>query len=243
MSLISGRDLAVIYGMRTVFAHLDIVVPPGRFVALVGPNGSGKSSLLRVLAGAQKPSAGSVTANGRVALIAPSGDPPGDLTPMDLAGYGLAIRRRFWQWSLPRSEEQRVRKALARCDVADRADEPLASLSAGEIQRTWIAAALATAPDVLLIDEPTTHLDLRFQVEVSQTLTRLAESGVTVIAAIHDLTLASRFAHDVALIAHGKLAYGPPDEILESGALSEAFGIEVSTHRHPQQGYLICLPS
>lgn len=242
MALLQGHGLKVSYGTRRVFENLDIAIPRGRFVALVGPNGSGKSSLLRVLAGAQRPTAGHVTREGSVALISPAGDPPGDLTPLDLAGYGLAARRHFWQWSLPRGDEQRIRSALSRCNIEDRADEPISNLSAGEVQRVWIAAALATAPDVVLIDEPTSHLDLRFQVEMLQTLAALAVSRISVVAAIHDLTLAARFADDIALIAHGKLDVGPPDEILEPSALSTAFGVDVSTHRHPQQGYLICLP-
>ncbi|HEV2037609.1 MAG TPA: ABC transporter ATP-binding protein, partial [Candidatus Eremiobacteraceae bacterium] len=239
MDLLRGQGLAVTYGTRTVFRGLDIAVPSSRFVALIGPNGGGKSSLLRVLAGVQPPSAGTVTRAGRVALIAPAGDPPGDLTPLDLASYGLAMQRRFWQWSLPFEEERRIRDALARCNVIERADEPMTNLSTGEVQRVWIAAALVTAPDVLLVDEPTTHLDLRFQVEILQTLLNLTTTGVSVVVAIHDLTLASRFANDVALIANGRLQIGPPDEILEPGALSEAFGVSVSTHRHPEHGYLI----
>lgn len=243
MYLLRGEDLEITYGVRTVFSGLNISLFGGKMVALIGPNGSGKSSLLRVLGGAQQPARGRVSSNGKVALIAPSGDPPGDLTPLDLASYGLSSRRRFWQWSLSVPEEQQIRDALARANIADRADDPMTSLSAGEVQRAWIAAALATAPDVLLVDEPTTHLDLRFQVEIFQTLGALAASGVAVIAAIHDLTLAARFADEVALIANGKLQTGPPDEVLESTTLSEAFGITVGTHRHPQHGYLICLPT
>jgi ABC-type cobalamin/Fe3+-siderophores transport system ATPase subunit len=243
MHLLRGEDLDITYGARSVFSGLNFSLTGGRFVALIGPNGSGKSSLLRILGGAQQPTHGRVTRTGRVALIAPSGDPPGDLTPLDLASYGLSARRRFWQWSLSVSEEQRIRDALARANIADRADDPMTSLSAGEVQRAWIAAALATAPDVLLVDEPTTHLDLRFQVEILQTLAALAGSGVAVVAAIHDLTLAARFADEVALIAHGILQTGPPDEVLEATTLSDAFGITVGTHRHPHDGYLICLPS
>lgn len=242
MPTLQGLGLTVAYGTRAVFSGLDFAVPPGRFTALIGPNGCGKSTLLRVLAGVQKPLAGRLIGEGKVALIAPAGDPPGDLTPVDLVGYGLAIRRPFWMWSAPPSEEGRVRESLALCDLSDRADDPVACLSAGEVQRAWIAAALATAPDVLLIDEPTTHLDVRFQVEILQTLVRLAATGVSVVIAIHDLTLAARFSHAVALLAGGKLAFGAPEEILEPSALSNAFGIAVSTHRHPQDGYLITLP-
>jgi len=242
MHLLRGENLGINYGARDVFSGLNISLIGGRFVTLIGPNGSGKSSLLRILGGAQQPTYGRVSRSGKVALIAPSGDPPGDLTPLDLASYGLSARRRFWQWSLSVSDERRIRDALARVDIADRADDPMTSLSAGEVQRAWIAAALVTAPDVLLVDEPTTHLDLRFQVEILQTLATLAESGVSVVAAIHDLTLAARFADDVALIANGQLHVGPADEVLEAATLSDAFGMPVGTHRHPQHGYLICLP-
>jgi ABC-type cobalamin/Fe3+-siderophores transport system ATPase subunit len=242
--IVLGSDrLAVRYGSRIVFEGFDLALSSSRLVALVGPNGSGKSSLLRVLAGVQKPDAGSVTSSGKVVLVAPALDPPGDLTPFDLAAYGLAANRRFWQWSLPPDDERRIADALAACNLTDLHANPIATMSAGEVQRAWIATALATRPDVLLIDEPTTHLDLRYQIEVLKTLTQLAQSGVCVMAAIHDLTLAARFADDVALIANGSLCVGPPEEVLEARALSQAYGVEVFTHRHPRDGYLVCLPS
>ncbi len=241
--MLRGERLTVAYGARPVFEGVDFAVLPGRFVALIGPNGGGKSSLLRVLAGVQKPTAGRVSRAGKVALIAPSMDPPGDLTPVDLAAYGLAANRRFWQWTLAPDDEQRIHAALARCNLSERYEDPIASMSAGEVQRAWIAAALATCADVLLIDEPTTHLDLRFQIEILKMLRELTRSGVSVVAAVHDLTLAARFADDVALLANGALAMGPPDEVLEARALSEAYGIAVSTHHHPHEGYLICLPT
>jgi|SRR6516164_4182503 iron complex transport system ATP-binding protein len=242
-SIVSACDVSISYGARNVLEEVDMRVAPGRFIAMIGPNGGGKSSLLRVLAGTQAPSTGHVVRGGRVSLVAPSSNPPGDLTPFDLAGYGLASRRKFWQWSLAAEDALRVRDALARCELAERADDPVALLSAGEVQRAWIASALATAPDVLLVDEPTTHLDLKYQLAVLQTLRELSQAGVAIVAAIHDLTLAGRFADQVALVAARRLQCGPPDEILESHALSDAFGIAVSTYRHPQDGYLVCLPS
>ena len=238
-----AEQLAVAYERRSVFANVDLSLLGSRFVALVGPNGGGKSSLLRVLAGVQQATAGQVVREGKVALIAPVGDPPGDLCAFDLAAYGLSAKRRFWQWGLNPEDERRIHAALAQCMLDDRHADPLGCLSAGEMQRAWIAAALAARADVLLIDEPTTHLDLRFQLEVLETLVRLARSGVSVVAAIHDLTLAARFADDVALLANGALVCGPPEEVLEPQALEQAFGVPVSTHRHPQDGYLICLPT
>jgi iron complex transport system ATP-binding protein len=242
-AVVHARYLCIRYGHRHVLDDVEISVAPGRFVAMIGPNGGGKSSLLRVLAGTQAHNAGTVVRSGRASLVAPSGNPPGDLTPFDLAGYGLASRRKFWQWSLAAEDEIRVRQALARCELAERADDPVAALSAGEVQRAWIAAALATAPDLLLVDEPTTHLDLRYQLAMLQTLRELSRAGVAIVAAIHDLTLAGRFADEIALVAGRRLQSGPPDEILESRALSDAFGVAVSTYRHPQDGYLVCLPS
>jgi ABC-type cobalamin/Fe3+-siderophores transport system ATPase subunit len=242
MIVLRGEGLAVRYGARTVFERVDVRIARSRFVAVIGPNGSGKSSLLRLLAGVQPPSSGQVSADGKVVLVAPSLDPPGDLTPLDLAAHALSVKRRFWQWKLPGADEQRIHQALERCNLSDRRYDALSSLSAGEVQRAWIATALATCPDVLLVDEPTTHLDLRFQIEILKMLAQLTESGVSVVSAIHDLTLAARFAHEVALIANGALTAGPPDEVLEAKTLSQAYGVDVWTHRHPRDGYLICLP-
>ena len=241
-AIVQAEKVAIRYGARTVIEGVSATVTSGRRVAIIGPNGSGKSSLLRVLAGIQPPSAGRIYQAGRAALVAPTGDPPGDLTPFDLAAYGCGSQRKFWQWSLPADDAARVRDSLKRCELDERAQEPVATLSAGEVQRAWIAAALASAADVVMVDEPTTHLDLRFALSVLDTLSSLARSGVGVVAAIHDLTLAARFADEVWLVSDGCVHSGPPEEILERRALTTAFGVSVSTHRHPQSGYLVCLP-
>lgn len=238
---IRGRGLEVAYGAREVFAGLDIELDVGRLTALVGPNGAGKSSLLRVLAGIQRPQAGTVERPARVALIATSLALPPDVTPRQLSGYVLALRRPWWRLAPSQAEREAVAAALARCGLLDRADDAAAALSAGEIQRAWIAAALAADAGALLIDEPTTHLDLRYQLEVLRMLKTLSRSGVAVLAAIHDLTLAARFADSVALIAGGALEQGSPEGVFESATLTRAFGVEVVTHRDPE-GYVVCTP-
>lgn len=237
-----AKDVSVRYGTRTIFSGVSLTLRPGSFTAIVGPNGSGKSSLLRVLARVQQPDAGSVAAAQGVALIASAVNPPSDVTPRELADYGLALRRPWWRLRPTAGDETAVAAALARTGLDDRADDPVAQLSAGEVQRAWIAAALAISARTLLIDEPTTHLDLRYQVEILETLRALTSSGVAIGAAIHDLTLASRFADTIALLAGGRLVSGPPIEVLEPEALRHAFGVAVSVHRHPDEGYLVCLP-
>jgi ABC-type cobalamin/Fe3+-siderophores transport system ATPase subunit len=234
--------ISVRYGHRTIFSDVSLALRDGSLTAIVGPNGSGKSSLLRVFAGVQQPADGIAARPARTALVESSVNPPSDVSPRELADYGLALRRPWWRLAPDMDDVRVVESALARTGLIDRADDPVVSLSAGEVQRAWIAAALATSAQVLLIDEPTSHLDLRYQIEVLQTLRELASSGVAVAAAVHDLTLAARFADTVALLAGGRLVSGPPDEVLEQRALREAFGIDVSIHRHPSDGYLVCLP-
>jgi ABC-type cobalamin/Fe3+-siderophores transport system ATPase subunit len=239
---VTAVGVSVRYGKRVVFGDVSLALAPGTFTALVGPNGSGKSSLLRVLAGVQRPNQGSIRRTAGVALIESSINPPPDVSPRELADYGLALRRPWWRFSPTGADEAAAASALSRTGLLDRADDPVATLSAGEIQRAWIGAALATAPLALLIDEPTSHLDLRYQLDILRTLRELTTGGVAVAAAVHDLTLAARFADDVALLAGGRLVTGPAEEVLEPRAIGEAFGIDVSIYRHPTDGYLVCMP-
>ncbi|HEY5094298.1 MAG TPA: ABC transporter ATP-binding protein [Candidatus Eremiobacteraceae bacterium] len=240
---VRAQGLRLDYGPRGVFDRVDIALYPGMLTAVVGPNGAGKSSLLRLLAGVQPPTAGTIERTARVMLIASDSAPPPDVTPRDLAGYGLALRRPWYRFAPGPEDESAINSGLDRAGLADRADDPIGSLSAGEVQRAWIAAALATTPAALLVDEPTSHLDLRYQIEVLRTLRDLADSGVAVAVAVHDLTLAARFADRAALFTDGTLIEGPPEQIFLPDALERAYGIAVTTHRHPVDGYLVCLPS
>jgi iron complex transport system ATP-binding protein len=177
-----------------------------------------------------------------VAFIASSASPPPDVTPAELADYGLALRRPWWRLAPGPGDEEAVLRALERTGLTERARDPVSTLSDGEIQRAWIAAALAVGAQTLLIDEPTSHLDLRYQLDVLQTLKGLTATGVAVAAAVHDLTLAARFADAIALLADGKLKSGRPADVLEPRAVAAAFGIEVTIFPHPTEGYLVCLP-
>ncbi len=241
-AVLKAADVSFAYGEQAVFAGLSLGVRAGRLVALVGPNGSGKSTLLRVLAGLARPGSGRVEAATRPALVVCGQTPPPDVTPRELAAYALSARRAAWVWRTQPQDESAISQALQRCGLAGYAQTPVSLLSAGEVQRAWIACALVVNARILLVDEPTAHLDLRFAVEVLELLRELTANGVAVVAALHDLTMAARFAHDVALLAGGRLSCGPPEEILEARALSEAFGVRVTTHRHPELGHVVCLP-
>lgn len=238
----SVANAGVAYGRRTVFSDVDLTVAAGTFTAIVGRNGSGKSSLLRLLAGTQAPSTGSATRDGRAALIATSSPPPPDVSPSELADYGLALHRPWWRLKPSAGEAASVAGALARTGLVDRASDPVSTLSDGEIQRAWVAAALAAGCSILLVDEPTSHLDLRYQIEVLQTLRALSREGVAVAAAIHDLTLAARYADVAAMFVDGGIAVGSPRDVLTADAVTRAFGVGVTIHDHPTEGYLVCMP-
>lgn len=241
-AIVSAEQLCVAYGRRGVLSDVDFELASGELVVLVGANGSGKSSLLRVLSGRQPATSGRVVTHGRVLLIDPAPPPP-DVTPFDLASYGLYIRSPWWLFRLQDDDRESVTRALSRAGLADRARDPMSELSAGEMQRAWIAAAIAGASAAILIDEATSHLDVRYQIEVLQTLRDLASAGLSLIAALHDLTLAARFADRVALLSSGTLVAGPPAEILTPDLLTRAFGTAMSTFEHPVTGRLICAPS
>jgi ABC-type cobalamin/Fe3+-siderophores transport system ATPase subunit len=240
--VLEAIDVRFAYGEQPVFTGLSLSIRAGRFVALVGPNGSGKSTLLRLLAGLTHPAAGRVQAANRPALVVCGQTPPPDVTPRELAAYALSARRAAWAWRARPQDEAAIAQALDRCGLAGHTQTPVSALSAGEVQRAWIACALVVNARILLVDEPTAHLDLHFAVEVLELLRGLTESGVAVVAALHDLTMAARFADDIALLARGHVSCGPPEEILEPRALSEAFAVRVTTHRHPELGHVVCLP-
>ncbi|MGE5596085.1 MAG: ABC transporter ATP-binding protein [Hyphomicrobiales bacterium] len=249
------RNLVLSYGPRRVIDGVSFAIEPGEMVGIVGPNGSGKSTLLRGIARLQRPESGQVLLGendvhhmssrevARVLAILPQSPDAGlDLTVRELAWRGRYPHQGVLQRATAPDFEA-VAWAMHEADVEALADRPLGSLSGGERQRAWIALALAQQPKVLLLDEPTSFLDIQHQVEVMELLRRLNGEGMTVVAVLHDLLLAGRFMERVMAVHNGTIAFdGPPAEVLEPRALERVFGIPMAVLPDPDTGRPIPLP-
>ena len=230
---------------REVLRSLDLTLVRGDVIALVGTNGSGKTTLLRLLTGVLRPDAGSVRFDGqpvanwrrgdlarRVAVLPQQLDLPVGFRVAELVEMGRAphARRLF---ASTEADGRAVARALADADALELADRYAEELSGGERQRLLVAMALAQEPDLLLLDEPTLHLDLAHQVALLAAIRRLREQrGLTVLAVLHDLNLAAAFAPRVAVLDEGRLvADGPPEEVLSPDLVRRVFGVRVDEAR------------
>lgn len=247
---LQAQGLSLGYDGRQVVRGLTLALPPGRFTAILGPNGCGKSTLLRGLARLIRPAAGRVTLDGadvaamaprdlarRLGLLPQSPIAPDGITVGDLVARGRAPWRGVLSgWSA--ADEAARAAAMTATGVADLADRPVAELSGGQRQRVWIALALAQDTPHLLLDEPTTWLDLPHQIEVLRLLARLRrDQGRSVVAVLHDLNLAARHADHLVLLAPGRLvAEGPPDQVLTPAHMADAFGMKARILPDPVSG-------
>ena len=235
-----ARDLVLGYGSaEPVVRGLDLQVLEGAITAVIGPNGCGKSTLLRALGRLLAPRSGAVLLDGqqidrlptrevarRLGVLPQSPTAPDGLTVGDLVARGRAPHQSWWQqWS--REDEQAVAEALRWTGMLEHADRPVDVLSGGQRQRAWISMALAQGTDVLLLDEPTTYLDLAHALEVLDLVDRLHdERGRTVVMVLHDLNLAARYADELVVMQAGTVvAQGHPSEVLSEALLLEVFGL------------------
>lgn len=252
---LAAQDLSLAYGGRRIVEGLELRIPPGRFTVLAGPNGSGKSTLLRGLSGGMTPLSGRVTLDGqalghwparararRIGLLPQAPQPPEGLRVRDLVAYGRHPHRSlFSSWS--KADALACDRALQQTGMADLAGSPLEALSGGQRQRAWIAMALAQESDILLLDEPTSFLDLSHQLEVLQLITGLVAGGRTVVAVLHDLNQAARHADHVVVLQAGRVAAaGPPAEALSLEVLSRVFGVGASLLTDPLSGRPVFVP-
>ncbi|GAB6903468.1 ABC transporter ATP-binding protein [Kineosporia succinea] len=239
---LTGADLTLGYDGKTVVRAAGISLRTGRVTALIGPNGSGKSTLLRSLARLHTPQAGAVTLGDgveartlhpkdfarRVTLLTQSRPTPGGVRVKDVVGYGRhPYRGRFG--SGDEDGAAVVERALELTGVAAMAERPVDELSGGELQRVWLATCLAQDTGVVLLDEPTTFLDLRYQIEILDITRDLAdEHGVAIGVVLHDLNQAAAVADEVVLLHSGVVrATGTPAEVLTADLLSEVYGLRI----------------
>jgi iron complex transport system ATP-binding protein len=255
--LAAVESVAFAYGLpdgrrREVLRSVDLTLARGELVALVGTNGSGKTTLLRLLTGVLQPDAGSVRFDGRplaewrrgelarrVTVLPQQLDLPVGFRVAELVEMGRAphARRLF---ASTEADARAVARALADADALELADRYAEELSGGERQRLLVAMALAQEPDLLLLDEPTLHLDLAHQVALLAAIRRLRDQrGLTVLAVLHDLNLAAAFAPRVAVLDEGRVvADGPPADVLTPDLVRRVFGVAVDEartadgHRH-----------
>ena len=235
--LAAGLDLA--YGDRQIVSALDLNLPPGKLTVIVGANACGKSTLLRGLARLLPPSRGAVYLDGKpihqlptrevatvLGVLPQSPIAPDAISVTDLVGRGRYPHQGWFRRWTP-EDDAAVAEALAATDTAELADRPVDELSGGQRQRVWIAMALAQETDLLLLDEPTTFLDINHQVEVLDLLTDLVrQRGRTVVVVLHDLNLACRYAdHIVAMKAGRIVAEGRPVDVMTEAVVEDVFGM------------------
>jgi len=251
-----AEGLQLGYGERTVIDGLDLSVIPGQVTSIVGANACGKSTLLRSLSRLLAPRAGQVLLDGEqvhrmpakqlartLGLLPQSPITPEGITVADLVGRGRHPHQGiFSRWST--ADDTAVAAALDTTHTAELADRPVDELSGGQRQRVWIAMALAQDTDVLLLDEPTTFLDVSHQVEVLDLLTDLNRSrGITIVMVLHDLNLAARYSDQLVMIADGTVrASGCPTEVLTEDGVREVFGLTNRIIMDPVSGLPLMLP-
>lgn len=244
------------YDARPVVEDLTLAIPPGRISVIVGANACGKSTLLRAMARLITPSAGTVLLDGadirsrptaevarRLGLLPQSPIAPEGVTVADLVGRGRYPHQR-WLRRRASGDDEIVDAAMATTGVLDLAPRSVDSLSGGQRQRVWIAMALAQQTDVLLLDEPTTYLDVSHQIEVLDLLAELnRERGVTIVMVLHELSLACRYADHLIAMRDGRIVReGAPERIVDVDLVREVFGIESVVVADPASGMPLVSP-
>lgn len=239
-SRLRAEGVRLAYDDHVVVQNMDLAIPDGQITVIVGPNACGKSTMLRSLARLLRPSSGQVVLDGeeihslpskevarRLGLLPQTPIAPEGIIVVDLVARGRTPHQKlFQQWS--DADERAVRSALAATGTLDLADRTVDELSGGQRQRVWIAMALAQETDLLLLDEPTTYLDITHQIEVLDLVDRLnQEQGRTVAVVLHDLNLACRYAHHIVMMRDGELvASGEPSAVITAESVRNVFGLE-----------------
>jgi len=246
MPILVSQNLAGGYANCNVLHDLNLEVFQGEWLSILGANGSGKSTFLKLISRLLSPKQGIVLLNGKniharpvkevaqeLALLPQQAIIPQGITVAQLVSLGRNPYQAWWQWELDLQGKNKVYEALAQTALLSFGDRPVESLSGGERQRAFLALALAQDPQVLLLDEPTTFLDMRYQLELLDLLQNLnREQGLTVVTVLHDMNLAARYSDRLAVLKSGRLyAIGSPAEVLTAEVIADTFGLAVEILR------------
>ncbi|MCK7637183.1 ABC transporter ATP-binding protein [Corynebacterium pygosceleis] len=250
-----AHDITVGYGKTTILENLSIDIPTGEFTVIVGPNACGKSTLLRALARMLPTGTGSVTLDEvplaslapkdvakQLSLLPQAPHAPDGIIVEDLIARGRYPHQGILrQWSA--ADREAVDQAMKRANVTDLKDRFVSELSGGQRQRVWIALVLAQQTPIVLLDEPTTYLDITHQVDVLNLARDLQRDGVTVVAVLHELTLAFRYATNLIMMKEGRIVgTGPVTELVTADLIADVYGLDCDLITDPHSGRPIVVP-
>ncbi|ANB57882.1 ABC transporter family protein [Anoxybacillus sp. B7M1] len=244
------------YDHKTVIQDVSLVVPSGKISVMIGANGCGKSTLLKTMARLIKPTSGQIILDGKpisqfppkqlariLGLLPQSPVIPEGITVADLVGRGR-FPHQSWLSGWTKKDYEAVAEAMEFMNIIEFANHPIDELSGGQRQRVWIAMALAQQPDILLLDEPTTFLDITYQIEILDLLTDLnRKHGTTIVMVLHDINLSARYADHIFALHKGRLvAEGEPSKVLTSTLIKEIFGLDCTVIEDPLSGSPMVVP-
>jgi ferric enterobactin transport system ATP-binding protein len=251
-----GEQLTLSYGKKIIAEGLNVAIPDGHFTAIIGPNGCGKSTLLRTLSRLMTPQHGQVFLDGeqiqrfaskevarRIGLLAQNATTPGDITVQELVARGRYPHQPlFSRWR--KEDEEAVQRAMQATGVVELASQSVDTLSGGQRQRAWIAMVLAQETAIMLLDEPTTWLDISHQIDLLELLSELnREQGYTLAAVLHDLNQACRYATHLIALRDGKIiAEGAPKEIVTAELIERIYGMRCLIIEDPVAGTPLVVP-
>lgn len=256
INAIETKNLSISYGDTQIIHDLDLKIPKGEITVFIGANGCGKSTLLRSIARLLKPKSGSVLLEGKaiaklstkevakkMAILPQSPSAPEGLTVLQLVKQGR-YPHQSWLKQWTEEDEKKVNDALAATHLDQLKERTVDSLSGGQRQRAWIAMTLAQDTDIILLDEPTTYLDMTHQIEILDLLFELNETkNRTVVMVLHDLNLACRYAHHIVAIKDQKVfAKGKPEHVINSDLVRNVFGMDCEVTTDPLFGTPLCIP-
>jgi iron complex transport system ATP-binding protein len=251
---LEAQNLVGGYTTTPIIHGIDLALQQGEWLSLVGANGSGKSTLLKLLSRILQPQKGTVILDGKaihtqpaqvvaqkLAILPQQQTIPAGLTVRQLVSLGRTPHQPWWQWELDREDRQKVDEAIVETGIEQFSDRLVENLSGGERQRAFLALALAQAPQVLLLDEPTTYLDIHYQLQLLELLKQLnQQQKLSIVTVLHEVNLAARYSDRIAMLKQGSLwDIGTPAEVLTPENLAEVFGVEVIILQTPV-GLQIC---